>query len=245
MQTEPDNEPDNEPISEPIINPDDLRYALAPMDENVYPFSILGALLKQPGRILYELHGKQSGRIFAGLLMLALFSLALYGLVVGSLFGGAQYFLSAGKIVFGSLVAAAICLPSLYILQCLGGAEVSLRGVGGELLAHTALMGVLLVGFAPVAWIFSQSTDAVGLMAFLHLVFWTIALFFGLRLLGRSERSLTAGGKGQLRIWSVVYILVSLQMMTALRPIIGTSSEILPNEKKFFLGHALDVLNGK
>ncbi len=35
----------------------------------------------------------------------------------------------------------------------------------------------------------------------------------------------------------VIFLLVCLQMTTALRPIIGTSEHWLPKEKKFFLAH--------
>lgn len=242
MQNE--SEPEIDLLSETeenINDPIDLRYQLQPMQEVAHPFAILACLLKNPGRILYELQGKRSGTIFAGLFLLMAISLAIHGVVVGSLTGGEQFLIAPLKIVTGSLIAAAICLPSLYILQCLGGADVSLRGVGGELLAQAALTAVLLIGFAPVAWIFSQSTDAVGLMAFLHLLFWGVALHFGLRLMGRSQESTASAGRGPLRVWMIVYLLVSLQMMTALRPIIGAAPETLPREKMFFLAHAWEV----
>ena len=35
--------------------------------------------------------------------------------------------------------------------------------------------------------------------------------------------------------------LVSLQMMTTLRPIVGRSERLLPAEKKFFLNHLLEL----
>jgi len=43
------------------------------------------------------------------------------------------------------------------------------------------LMTILLIGFAPVAWLFSQSTESLGWMGFLHLLFWLIATAFGVR----------------------------------------------------------------
>lgn len=38
-------------------------------------------------------------------------------------------------------------------------------------------------------------------------------------------------------IWSVVFLLVTLQMTTSLRPILGRSNVRLTQEKKFFLQH--------
>ena len=66
-----------------------------------------------------------------------------------------------------------ICLPSLYIFTCLSGSR---RGWPrcGLLIGLVMLMTILLVGFAPVAWLFSQSTESVAWMGALHLVFWGI-----------------------------------------------------------------------
>jgi heme/copper-type cytochrome/quinol oxidase subunit 1 len=40
-----------------------------------------------------------------------------------------------------------------------------------------------------------------------------------------------------LTIWSIVFLLVTLQMTTTLRPILGRSEVFLSQEKKFFLQH--------
>jgi len=44
-------------------------------------------------------------------------------------------------------------------------------------------MSILLIGFAPVACLFSQSTDSIIWMGVLHLMFWFIATMFGLKFL--------------------------------------------------------------
>ena len=46
-----------------------------------------------------------------------------------------------------------------------------------------------------------------------------------------------AKSAGALTTWVVIFLLVCLQMTTALRPILGTSTTFFPAEKKFFLGH--------
>jgi hypothetical protein len=111
--------------------------------------------------------------------------------------------------------------------------------------AAVCLAALLLIGFAPVSWIFSQSTDSVALMGALHLLFWFIGVGFGLRLLAAAGAYLGQGGSRHLKIWNVVFVLVSLQMTTALRPIVGTSDTFLPREKKFFVAHWFDTLNGE
>jgi hypothetical protein len=45
-------------------------------------------------------------------------------------------------------------------------------------------------------------------------------------------------------VWSIIFVLVALQMTTALRPILGTSETLLPTEKKFFLRHWVDCADG-
>jgi len=99
------------------------------------------------------------------------------------------------------------------------------------------LMTVLLVGFAPVAWLFSQSTSSITWMGALHLSFWFISTFFGLRFLETGFSHSKARSTAGLNTWIDIFVLVVIQMTTALRPIIGTASTFLPTEKKFFLTH--------
>ena len=160
--------------------------------------------------------------------------MAIYGMVVGAQSGGAQMWIAPAKLGLGTLLAVLICLPSLYIFTCLGGIDARLRSVCGALFAAVCLSAILLIGFAPVAWIFSQSTDSIAFMGALHLLFWVIGIRFGLRLIDAMGRFLGARGKGHLRIWSLIFILVCLQMMTTLRPIIAPSKTFLPTVRKNF-----------
>jgi hypothetical protein len=225
----------------PLTPRTDIRFKLQPIEGPASLLAVLDSLLKNPGRIFYEIQSGRTGRIAGSLLMLMLLCLPGYGLVVGSLTGGAQFWIAPAKIVIGSAVTAVICLPSLYIFLCLGGIDTHLRRLAGELAAAVALTAVLLIGFAPVAWVFSQSTDSIALMASLHLAFWAVAVTFGLRLL---RKSTGAGGtrSTNLGVWMVIYVVVSLQMMTSLRPIIGRADTFLQAEKQFFTAHWLNVM---
>lgn len=201
----------------------------------------LDALLKRPGRLRFALRSGRSGRAFAALGGAAAACLILYGLVAGSLSGGAQLWAAPAKILAGSVASALICFPSLYVFLCLSGASARIREVAGALVAMIALSAVLLLGLAPVAWVFSQSTDSVALMATLHLVFWGASAALGARLLARFLG--TDGNPARVGAWIAIYLLVSLQMMTSLRPIIGDSETLLPTEKRFFLSHYVSVLD--
>lgn len=220
------------------------RYTFTALPAECRWNDVLSALLRQPGRIVYQLHDSAGGsKVDVVLAGIALFCLVAYGVVVGLFSGGVQLWAAPLKISCGSLLAAAICLPSLYVLACLGGAQDKLRlgPLAGLLLAMVALNAILLVSFAPIAWVFSQSTDSVAFISFLHLVLWAIGFYFGLRLVLVGARYLGVVDRGYVVLWMIIVTLVSLQMMTTLRPIVGRS-EHFPAEKKFFLSHFLEVL---
>lgn len=204
--------------------------------------SVLDAVLKKPGRIIHGLQQPGGGRIVAILALVSVVCLAIYGAVAGSLSGGIQLWAAPAKIILGMTASAIICLPSLYIFTCLNGAEANLRGIAGALAAAVCLVSLLLVGFAPVVWVFSQSTDSVAFMGSLNLIFFAIGAFFGLPVVTATNRFFGATEKGHVKVWALVFLIVCLQMTTALRPIIGTSDTLLPTEKRFFLVHWLDAM---
>ena len=216
-----------------------------PLPEKNGGLELLAALLKHPGQIIHELHGERRPALGLWLMLFALAAMALYGVVVGSLTGGTQFWIAPVKLVLGTFLSVLICLPSLYVFDCLGGNDVRFHTIAGALAAGVCLNALLLIGLAPVAWIFSQSTDSTAFMGALHLLFWLIGLSFGLRLIGATSRFRSKQGRGHLKSWSLIFILVCLQMTTTLRPIIGRSDSFLPREKKFFLTHWLNSLGGK
>lgn len=216
-----------------------------PLPENTSAASILETLLKQPARIIDELHRNPRSSLFGWLLALGLLGTALYGIVVGTLSGGAQLFIAPAKMMLGTFFAMLICLPSLYIFASLDGIETRIRTIAGLLFAAVCLTALLLIGFAPVGWIFSQSTDSVAFMGALHLLFWGIGISFGLRLLTAAAASLGRGRRLHLRIWKIIFVVVCLQMTATLRPIIGRSDTLLPREKKFFVAHWIESLGGE
>jgi predicted PurR-regulated permease PerM len=104
------------------------------------------------------------------------------------------------------------------------------------------LMTLLLVGFAPIAWLFSQSTGSVAWMGALHLAFWLIATCFGVRFLAHGFSHSHARSRAGLVTWVIIFVLVAVQMTTALRPLVGTGNSFLPTSKQFFLTHWAESL---
>jgi hypothetical protein len=178
------------------------------------------------------------------LLLAAIVCALVYGVVVGMFSGGNQLWTAPLKIVAGLLLSAAICLPSLYVFSCLSGSRARLADLCGLVAGLLALATLLLLGFAPVAWVFSESTESLTGIGAIHLGFWFVASYFGLRFLHAGCKLLDARGSGGLNAWMLVFMLVTLQMTAALRPIVGTEPTLLPTEKKFFLSHWFDCMTG-
>jgi hypothetical protein len=200
------------------------------------------ALLRQPRRVLFQLTQTRASWLIAGMVLIAVFCSLVYGLVVGTFSGGDQIWVAPLKVAAGLLISCLICFPSLYIFSCLSGSQARLVEVAGLVAGLLALMTILLLGLAPVAWVFSQSTGSIATMGVLHWMFCTIGVYFGLRFLKNGCFLLNARTTGYLKVWMVIFPLVVVQMATALRPIVGTASTILPTEKKFFLTHWAECL---
>ncbi len=216
---------------------DDFGSQYAPMDKSITTQRMVSTLLKQPAQVIYEIIEGNRPRVLLALCFILVTCMLGYGFVMGLFSGGHQLWAVPVKVCLGVLLSAAICLPSLYIFVCLSGGDQSLSQVAGMLLAALALSGVLLVGFAPIAWVFSQSTNASGFMGGIHIVFWGIGFVFGMRLLESALKHLNSYATGVFKTWAVIFILVVLQMTTTLRPLVGEYRGARVLGKKFFLHH--------
>jgi len=200
----------------------------------------IDAILRHPRRVMFQLRQPDARTLIAMMLLVSVICSLIYGVVVGTFSGGPQLWIAPAKIALGLVISALICLPSLYIFTCLSGSQARLVEVCGLLAGLLMLMTILLIGFAPVAWIFSQSTESLAWMGTLHLIFWFIATIFGLRFLETGFSHSNARSHAGFHTWVVIFLLVAVQMTTALRPIIGTADTFLPTQKQFFGTHWAD-----
>lgn len=216
---------------------------LEPMQAPVTFPNVVEALLKHPGRLIHAFQ-EGGGGVPLRLALSAFISLSVFGLLLGTFSGGTQLWAAPLKITAGMLVAVIICFPSLYIFSALDGLNARVHQIASVLLGMVALTALLLLGFAPVIWVFSTSTDSLGFMGFLVLVFWIIGLFFGTRLLTGAVSAIGSESSGYLKVWIAIFTIVTFQMSTSLRPLIGTSENFFPAEKKFFVEHWLYHMDG-
>jgi hypothetical protein len=231
------------PAPPPIYGPRPLGDDPAEREPIPNVIIAIEALLRQPRRVMFQLRQPGAGKLIGSMLWVAFGCSLVYGVVVGSFSGHEQWWAAPVKVSIGLLVSTLICLPSLYIFVCLSGSQARLTEVFGLVAGLLMLMTILLIGLAPVAWLFSQSTQSLPWMGLLHLLFWLIATLFGVRFLSTAFAYSNARSSAGLHTWVVIFLLVALQMSTALRPLIGLSETFLPTEKRFFVSHWIDCIN--
>lgn len=222
--------------SQEIPNPVQPPPLEAPLPQKPDFKTLFEALLRRPHALIARLEDpdhEATGK-FA---VLAIVSFLLFGIVLGCFAKHEQLWAAPAKITAGLVFSGLICFPSLYIFATLAGARVSISHLAACLAGALALAGLLLLGFAPAVWIFAESTDSFGFMGVLAIGSWIIAVSFALRFLKSAVIQTGGSQKGPLVIWSAVFLLVTLQMTTSLRPILGRSEDLLTPEKKFFVQH--------
>ena len=246
--TPPPQFPPQTPPIPPPVPPFTARASSAPGDNPedrvpiTNPIQAIESILRQPRRVMYQLRQPGAGALMMYLMIIAILCAVVYGVIVGTFSLKDQLWIAPVKVAGGMLVSALICLPSLYIFACLSGSQARLAEIYGLVMGMLMLTTILLIGFAPVAWLFSQSTESVNWMGTLHLIFWFIASIFGLRFLNAAFSHSQAKSNAGFNTWVVIFMLVVVQMTTALRPIVGTADTFFPKEKKFFLSYWADCL---
>ncbi len=218
-----------------VATPPPLKFN-EPLPEKPGIRDLFEALLRRPAELARHKAGGE-GSTMLRFALIAVVSILVFGFVLGTFAYGKQLWAAPMKLGGGLLFAGLICFPSLYIFSSLAGSNASAARMGGLLAGMLALAGLLLLGFAPALWIFAQGTASFGFMGFLAIASWLVALGFGYRFLRMALRETGATQSTPLVIWVSIFLLVTLQLSTSLRPILGNSDKLLTSEKKFFLQH--------
>ena len=218
----------------------DLRGRGTPLRHGLLDYAT--ALVQAPAAIVEDTHRRRF--TVTRLVALVVATMLLTGLVVAAFAGGAQLWLVPLKLSLGMLACALLCLPSLYVFSSLAGAAQSFRETAAALLMGVALIGVLLVGLAPVSWLFSQTTSSTAVMGGLHVTALLVASWFGLGLVRRALVAFNGRELSGLRGWAIMFVLVMFQMTATLRPLVGPYEGELVGDKLFFGTHWGRVLVG-
>ena len=201
--------------------------------------NLLSQLLKKPLSLIYEMKFASSDQpIICPLLIISFVCLGVFGFVLGMFDGGQQLWATPVKLIGGITFSVLICFPSLYIFGCLGGMDARIGDIAAIMTTFIATTALLLVGFAPILWLFSTSSNSVTFFGMIGTVIWLISLFMGLRIVIRASKSLGSRKSFHIRVWVCIFTLVTLQMSTSIRPLINNSGDFLDTkEKSFFLNH--------
>lgn len=209
---------------------------LEPLPDRIDIKNLFEALLRRPA----DLAGHQSidtPATLGRLAIMAFVAILVFGFVLGTFAYHEQLWAAPLKLGVGLMFAGLICFPSFYIFSCLAGSTASAGRLASLLGATLALAGLLLLGFAPAVWIFTQGTSSFGFMGTLSIGSWLVALGFAFRFATTALKVQGARQRGPIVIWCAIFLLVTLQLTTSLRPILGRSDTLLTDEKKFFLQH--------
>lgn len=196
-------------------------------------------LLRDPLELIRDDSSNNGRNAVPYIALITYVSLLVYGLIVGTFAGAEQLWAAPLKVTLGGILAALLCAPSLCIFVCLSGSTASLQKSLLFLLIMLGISTLLLIGFAPIAWIFSTSTYSGAFMGLIHIIFLVIATMIGTAKLSKCFEQTGGQNSAYATIWGVIFLFVLFQMTTALRPIINRSDAFLPSKKEFFLEHWL------
>ena len=210
------------------------------------PSGLVATLLKDPARIAQTL-ANPSTLPAAAVLWFAtgLACHAVFGIAIGLFGGWPVAVMDAVKMPLVGLCSLLLCFPSLYVFSCVAGMPLSLSqslALGGACFAMT---GLILVGLAPVAWLFAVSTSSFGFVVVLTFLLWLVAIGFTGRFTDKLRAAPLFQRQAGLKLWFVILLLVTLQMTTCMRPMLAKPGERgwWTSEKQFFLAHFVHALD--
>jgi len=215
---------------------------LTDTDAPVVGGNIISRLLKSPQSVALAIkHDENLAREGAKMLGAALLCHAVFGFAVGFFSGYWEFVIMATwKAPLIALCAMLLCFPSLYIFTAVLGSPMKVAQTFAFACACLATTGLILVALAPVAWLFAVSTQSLPFVVMMVFLMWLVALAFTSKFLSRAKDVGLLKRQTGLWLWFFIFILVTLQMTTVMRPILdGYYTCWFPamDDKMFFLKH--------
>lgn len=208
--------------------------------------NLIAELLKNPVRVARTIAAEPEGLLNAsfGLLAVALVCHAIFGGAIGLFAGWHVALLDVAKAPLVALCSLLLCFPSLYVFSCVAGSPLTLLQTFALGCSCQAMVGLLLIGLAPVGWLFAVSTASLPFIVMLAFAVWFVAIVFADRYVEKLKAVPLFSNQAGIKTWFVILVIVSLQMTTCMRPLLGTSGKgILAGEKMFFLAHFVSVFD--
>ena len=201
--------------------------------------NIASTLLKNPLRISDTIAGqKDLLRTALTLLAVAIACHVVFGLAVGLFGGWPVAAMDMVKIPLVACCALLLCFPSLYVFTCVAGSPLTFAQAFVLGCSCLAMVGLILVGLAPVAWLFAVSTNSHSFVTLLTFLIWLVAIGFASRYVSKLGGHPLFQRQAGIKLWFLILMLVTLQMATCMRPMLEKpTTGWWTSEKQFFLSH--------
>ncbi|MBI2898620.1 MAG: hypothetical protein HYY17_00375 [Planctomycetes bacterium] len=191
-------------------------------------FAVVGAILKAQGAVIRDVNAGRNLRThLRGFFAAALVFSAVYGAIMGLFQPGLQTLYAALKVPVVVLGTALLCTPTFYVFNSILGSRLTLAQSAAVVLLFAASATLILVAFAPIAWLFTMTTGGPAFLRIMHLLVFTIAIAFGAHVLRVTRKYLlhldlsrTAIHAGFARLWFWIVLFVAFQMAYYFRPLV-------------------------
>jgi len=213
----------------------------AETQSNGMDWEILPRLLKEPDSVARTImEGQNLAKGSVKLLLAAALCHAVFGFAAGC-FGGLEVAaMAAWKAPVIAVFSICLCLPSLYVFMAVLGSPLTASQAFAFASACLGMTGLILVGLAPVAWLFAVSTENLPFVILLTLAVWVVALLFTGKFIQRAYGVGLAQRSRGLKLWFCILMVVTLQMTTVMRPLLthpNRDGHIITTKKMFFVEH--------
>jgi hypothetical protein len=131
-------------------------------------------------------------RLTGQMLVNAVVSLAIFGLVLGASNGLWQALSSMVKLPLLFLATLAICLPTLYLFNLVFGARLSMAQAVTLIMVPVTVIAVLTLAFAPISLFFLITAQNYAFFKLLNVCILVLTALIGLRFLTAGMASLNA-----------------------------------------------------
>lgn len=155
-------------------------------------------------------------------------SFAVYGAIIGSQHSFLQALSSCLKLPILFLLTTVICMPTLFIFSSFLGSKRSILQTFVLLATGMAIIGVALVGFAPITLFFIVTTQSYQFFKLLNVAFFVVSGLLGVLFFNRMYVQLSEDGDATkrsrrifLRFWLLLFAFVGTQLAWTLRPFLG------------------------
>lgn len=192
-------------------------------------FNLLSNILRDPQSFIEEIQNSVDLKhkvLYALTASIVLFS--IFGLILGANSSIEQAASSAIKLPLLFIMTATICFPTLFIFSALFGDKKSFLQYLAVLLSSLAIIGLLLVAFAPVVIFFMITTDHYVFFKLINIVIFTISGIAGLKYFYKGiqyDKDASAGDQKAraniLKSWILLFGFVGSQLAWILRPFFG------------------------